>query len=613
LRPVKAHWFQLVTTRKDVAEVMECLAKTGAVELEASNEPIAHLLIGGIDEELKDYRALAEHDRPFWPPPADTVLHLAEPIDEALKKALADLRAWASDADPLIAKIEHLAQQIRDLELFAEAAKLAGTAFDNVEPFAAAGPRLAAVLIALPTHTVFAGLPPAVLFKDFDGLKTTYVLLLGPQAEIAEVRAMLPGLKGRIVPFPESVPVGTDKAQTIALRLADLQQSRLTAKNDLARLSQQHELPRILATIALIEWLNEHARELRASDRLVFVTGWTSDPDGKRLRTALDAMGGHYHLKVSAAPSDSNAPLLLSNPRFARGFEIFARMRGTPAQDESDPSLVLSFIAPILFGFMFGDVGQGLVIFVTGLVFRRRWPLLAMLVPGGLAAIAFGAAFGSLFCREDLLPALWLRPLGEPLRLLGASIVIGIGVLSIGLLFDAMQAHWRGEAASWWQSKAGFVLAYYALIAAPFRIAALWFALFGVLWYVLGAARAAGRQWPRAILSATVEFSVEGLQLLVNTASFARVGAFALAHAGLSLAVVGIASTAGGAGYWIVLTLGNVLVVGLEGLVVGIQTTRLVLFEFFIRFLRAGGRPFRPLPPPDIAAKNPFAAADERP
>ena len=612
LRPVKAHWFQLVTTRRDVAEVMECLARTGAVELEASNEPIARLLIGGVEEELKDYRALAERYRSFWPPPTDVVLHLAEPIDEALRKALADLRAWAGDADPLIARIEHLAQQIRDLELFAEAAELAGTAFDDIELFAAAGPRLAAILIALPAGTFLPGLPPAVLFKDFEGPKTTYVLLLGPRAEIDEVRAMLPGLRGRIVPFPASVPVGTDKAQTIALRLTDLRQSRVTAESDLARLSQQHELPRILATITLIEWLNEHARELRASDRLVFVTGWTSDPDGKRLRAALDAMGARYHLNISAAPTRSNAPLLLSNPRFARGFEIFARMRGTPAQDESDPSLVLSFIAPLLFGFMFGDVGQGLVIFVIGLVFKRRWPLLAIMVPGGLAAIAFGAAFGSVFCREDLLPALWVRPLAEPLTLLAASIGIGIGVLSIGLLLDAMQAHWRGKATSWWQSKAGLVLAYYALIAAPFRIAALWFALFGILWYVVGAVRAAGRQWPRAILSATANFSEEGLQLFVNTASFARVGAFALGHAGFSLAIVGIADTAGGAGYWIVLTLGNVLVVALEGLVVGIQTTRLVLFEFFIRFLKAGGRPFRPLPPPEIAAKQPLAAADER-
>lgn len=612
LRPRKARWFQLVTTRKDVAEIMECLALTGAVELEASNEPVDHLLIGSIDEGLNDYRALAERYRLFWPPAAERAPHLAEPIGEALRKALADLKAWANDADPLIEKIERLARQIRDLELFAEAAELAGTTFDDVEPFATAGPRLAAILTALPARTVLPGLPPTVLFKDFEGPKTTYVLLVGPKAEIGEVRAVLPGLKGRIVPFPASVPAGPGKAQTIAARIADLRQSRASAKSDLASLSQQHELPRILAIIALIEWLNKHARELRASDRLVFVTGWTSDPDGKDLRTALDAMGGRYLLKVSAAPSGSNPPLLFSNPRFARAFEIFAQMLGTPAQDESDPSLALSFIAPILFGFMFGDVGQGFVIFVCGLVFRRRWPLLAILVPSGLVAMAFGAAFGCVFCREDLLPALWVRPLAAPLTLLAASIGIGVSVLSIGLLFDAIQAHWRGEAASWWRCKAGLVLAYYALVAALLRIEALWCAAFGALWYIVGAAGAARRNWPRVILSATADFSEEWLQLLVNTASFARVGAFALAHAGLSLAVIDIANTAGGAFYWIALALGNMLVIALEGLVVGIQTTRLVLFEFFIRFLKAEGRPFRPLPPPNSTAKTPFAAVDER-
>jgi len=47
-----------------------------------------------------------------------------------------------------------------------------------------------------------------------------------------------------------------------------------------------------------------------------------------------------------------------------------------------------------------------------------------------------------------------------------------------------------------------------------------------------------------------------------------------------------------------VLIIGNVAIIALEGLVVGIQTTRLILFEFFIRFLAARGRPFEPLEPP---------------
>ena len=65
------------------------------------------------------------------------------------------------------------------------------------------------------------------------------------------------------------------------------------------------------------------------------------------------------------------------------------------------------------------------------------------------------------------------------------------------------------------------------------------------------------------------------------------------------MAVVGVAAApASIAVSVLILVLGNLVIIGLEGLVVSIQTTRLVLFEFFIRFLRGEGRPFRPIAPP---------------
>ena len=89
------------------------------------------------------------------------------------------------------------------------------------------------------------------------------------------------------------------------------------------------------------------------------------------------------------------------------------------------------------------------------------------------------------------------------------------------------------------------------------------------------------------------------LQLLLNTVSFVRVGAFALAHGGLSMAFIIMANaTDNPAAAFMVLLLGNLVVIMLEGLVVTIQTTRLILFEFFIRFLRGSGRMFRPLAAP---------------
>jgi len=100
-------------------------------------------------------------------------------------------------------------------------------------------------------------------------------------------------------------------------------------------------------------------------------------------------------------------------------------------------------------------------------------------------------------------------------------------------------------------------------------------------------------------LKALATLVEDGQRLLVNTVSFARVGAFALAHGGLSLAVVTLAESGDSPVVtFLVMVLGNVIIIALEGLVVAIQTTRLVLFEFFLRFLRGEGRPFRPLPAP---------------
>ena len=119
----------------------------------------------------------------------------------------------------------------------------------------------------------------------------------------------------------------------------------------------------------------------------------------------------------------------------------------------------------------------------------------------------------------------------------------------------------------------------------------------GIVWFVAGAGLEPG--WRKGAIA--IGEMVEALfQLAVNTLSFARVGAFALAHAGLSIAVVSLADAAGTIGYWPILVIGNAFVIALEGLVVSIQTTRLLLFEFFIRFLHAGGREFRPLQPPQI-------------
>ena len=203
-----------------------------------------------------------------------------------------------------------------------------------------------------------------------------------------------------------------------------------------------------------------------------------------------------------------------------------------------------------------------------------------------------------MFALGTIVPPLWVHPLDEPMLMLVVPMAGGAILLLIGMCLDALQAYWQRRARAWWETGAGLVLCYLALLGSIKDLQLLWLALAGAAWFVIGHAFVSPGRRLSAAGNAAAEFFESMLQLVVNTVSFVRVGAFALAHGGLSMAVVGLSDAADSVLITaLILILGNALIIVLEGLVVSIQTTRLVLFEFFVRFLRAEGRPFRPLAP----------------
>jgi V/A-type H+-transporting ATPase subunit I len=88
---------------------------------------------------------------------------------------------------------------------------------------------------------------------------------------------------------------------------------------------------------------------------------------------------------------------------------------------------------------------------------------------------------------------------------------------------------------------------------------------------------------------------------LSNTVSFIRVAAFALAHAGLFLAIFTLSRLTdnhtgmGNMISWLIIIAGNILVVCLEGLIVSIQALRLNYYEFFSKFFISGKQMYKPL------------------
>ena len=100
-------------------------------------------------------------------------------------------------------------------------------------------------------------------------------------------------------------------------------------------------------------------------------------------------------------------PTKLKNPKLFKPFEMFTRMYGLPAHDEMDPTMFIALTYTFIFGAMFGDVGQGLCLFVLGgLLYKvKKMDLAGIISIAGLFSTFFGFMFGSFFGFEDVIEA----------------------------------------------------------------------------------------------------------------------------------------------------------------------------------------------------------------
>ncbi len=603
LRPVSARWFEVIVPRMDSAHAAGFLANTGLVELEEAADHGRQMLSQDLDQALADYRDRVRRFGHYWKRGQLRVSRRRAPPHDILERALRRIDAWAAQAEPVIKRLQKLESEQAELVLWQDVLGCAVRRRLNLPMLVSCGPVLDRMLAVMPVDARLAPPAPALALR-MRHAERDCLLVIAAADDLRGLHHEVRLLKGRVLAWPSWLRgQPREAADSVSRRLARSRREAARVNRRLDELHERFSLENVLGDLVWLEWFATRVGALPASDHLAWITGWTSDVSGERLESALEKGGVRALLHFPAAPAGRQPPQVLRNPWWVRPFETFSRGLGIPGHNEVDPSPWLAFLVPLLFGYMFGDVGQGLVLFVAGWLLKERWPLARLLLPAGLSAMVFGLLFGSVFSREDLLPALWLHPLQAPVTVLTVPLVLGVALLTLGQVLGALEAAWRGESRQWWLQDAGLLTLYLGAAGSLISEHMQLIAVAGMAWFL------AGFVWQdpsvRGMLTAVGKLVEDVLRLLVNTVSFARVGAFALAHAGLSSAIVTLADAADV--WWLaglVLLLGNLLVILLEALVVSVQTTRLVLFEFFMRFLRAEGRPFRPLRPPSAVIEG---------
>ena len=600
LRPAQARWFETYVPRDQTVRATGVLADTGVVQLELNPRLEEILDLDRLRFFLDRFETLAAEHPDDMPAGVTQPTALVGDSAHIANRALHLLRVWSAQVDYVHEHLAQLRSEHDHLLLLAECLEGMHPAGLDLEGVFRETRFLCKCLFACPHGREIAPDLQGVVERISHGPQHDFLYFVGAP----EQRELI----SRLVVEAECEQVGIpawlngDHAQQKRLLLAQLaaKAKEIAAKDaHLRALRKDAGVAKARANVETLRWYLSHASGSLGARRLCHVTGWTTCAEPQHLQLALEAAGITAIVRFPEPPAGAVAPVALLDTWWARPFQPLLRMWGTPGGTEVDPSGLLAVLVPLLFGYMFPDVGHGLVLVLFAVAFARRWPQIGFLLPCGLSAMGFGLLFGDVFGFDDLIPPLWLKSLEHPVAVMAAPLLFGVLLMLLGLAFSGVAAAWRGELRNWLLLEGSVLLMYVGIIAGLLLPEAFIVAGLALIEYLAASLWLAPGNRLSALGEALGALLLSLFELIMNTLSFVRVGAFALGHAALSLAIMTLAGMVEQPlAIAVVLLLGNLFSLVLESLLVYVQTTRLVLFEFFTRFLHAEGRLFRPLARP---------------
>ncbi len=445
-----------------------------------------------------------------------------------------------------------------------------------------------------------------------EGDDTAHVALAGLLGEQSALEGVLASASFRALQLPEAFqdtpPALRRKLDRRRMQARERQQE-LNARQVQARERYSPTLHKAAQMLQRAATFAELANSLQSKGGLACASGWVPADRVQLLqRTLRQRLGNRVVVEARDPLPDEkgSVPSVIRYPRFLQPFAALVRNYGVPRYGEFDPTWLFAISFVLMFGMMFGDVGQGAIIAAAGLVLPRRWAAAQPFVIGaGMASTGFGVLYGSVFGYEGVLHPVWMSPLSDPMHMLLLALAWGVGFIlmagAITVRNRLAEKRYR-EALADGNGLAGMLLYAGVLIfvwqwAQGVEFGNVELVLIGTLLFVIVANRWEQTRAPfvERLMVVILEVFENFVSYAANTLSFLRVAAFSLNHVALAIAVFTLARMMEGAGHWIMVALGNVFILVVEGAIVAIQVLRLEYYEGFSRFYSGDGIDFKPL------------------
>jgi vacuolar-type H+-ATPase subunit I/STV1 len=328
-------------------------------------------------------------------------------------------------------------------------------------------------------------------------------------------------------------------------------------------------------------------------------------------------------------PGDKKVPTPppVMKPSFLQSNWKLTTLRGYPSVNEFNPAYLSILIFAFQFGLMYGDVGQGAIILILGIVLSKKFTkgmlkyLGGLFIPMGISAIIFGFLYGSIFLNEEILHHLYHplmpNPIHQTTTLLKLVFLIAAVEVILGLVIGAYNQIKKGNpVGALGEHGLGMILYVAGLYLTAMYFISIGMNFMGALSYWGFYMMIAGMllsfaepvihsvQHGHGVGMESIGEGIGGLLMtfvegLANLFSFLRIAAFALAHASLAVAaealneaiVLPVPIPIG-------LIIMNIVAMSFELISSTVQSLRLLYYEFMGKFFDGSGVPFKPFTVP---------------
>lgn len=468
-------------------------------------------------------------------------------------------------------------------------------------------------------------------FFDFDHNDDYYWgFYIAPAVKISVIDDIFAALffeRIRVPDYAHGTPETAIQDITESLEQAKKQLSDCEAELKKQSDSQSEKINMLFSKLKSLDDTFDMRKYVAVYNNHFYLNGFIPKRESERFEKSFS---GIRSISCIVKPQDADPslkpPVKLHNGWFSRPFQFFVEMYGLPSYTDIDPTPLVAVTYTVLFGMMFGDLGQGIVIALIGWFLSKfkKMNFGKILTRIGISSAVFGTLYGSVFGFEDLLTPLYQKLFGladKPIDvmesinpILFVSIGIGVFLILLTIVINiVMGIRHKNYERAFFGSNGLAGLIFYASVAAAVVLMFSGINVLNPVFIIVCIVLPLLLMFLREPLSKLCKkkknikseegiggFIVQNffelfefvLSYITNTMSFLRIGGFILSHAGMMAVIMTLSHSLGAVGSPIMLVLGNLFVMGMEGLIVGIQVLRLEFYEIFSRFYEGDGKPF---------------------